>query len=197
MNFLGHIFLSGEKDEILLGNFFADHVKGKKQLEYPQGVIKGIQLHRAIDHFTDHHPIVLQGVKRLNGDYGRYGSVIIDMYYDHFLASLWTEYHEVPLERFSGIIYSRLLPYLEIMPAKTQYMLPFMVHNNWLAAYAGTEGLGRALNGMSNRARFPSGMESATAFLIDNYDEFKEEFRLFMPDIIAFTDAWKRQHQIV
>lgn len=197
MNFLGHIFLSGEEDEILLGNFFADHVKGKKQLEYPQGVIKGIQLHRAIDHFTDHHPIVLQGVKRLNGDYGRYGSVIIDMYYDHFLASLWTAYHDVPLERFSGIIYSRLLPFLEIMPEKTQYMLPFMVHNNWLAAYAGIEGLGRALNGMSNRARFHSGMESATAFLIDNYDEFKEEFRLFMPDIIAYTDEWKRHHQIV
>jgi acyl carrier protein phosphodiesterase len=197
MNFLGHIFLSGEEDEILLGNFFADHVKGKKQLEYPQGVIKGIQLHRAIDHFTDHHPIVLQGVKRLNGDYGRYGSVIIDMYYDHFLASLWTAYHEVPLERFSGIIYSRLLPFLEIMPEKTQYMLPFMVHNNWLASYAGTEGLGRALNGMSNRARFPSGMESATAFLIDNYDGFKEEFRLFMPDIIAYTDEWKRHHQIL
>jgi acyl carrier protein phosphodiesterase len=196
MNFLGHIFLSGEEDEILLGNFFADHVKGKMQHEYAQGVIKGIQLHRAIDHFTDHHPIVIQGVRRLNGDYGRYGSVIIDMFYDHFLASLWTEYHSVPLEHFSKVIYLRLLPYLEIMPVKTQYMLPFMVHNNWLAAYAGTEGLNRALNGMSTRARFHSGMESATAFLIDNYEEFKEEFRLFMPDIIAYTDEWKRQHQI-
>jgi len=197
MNFLGHIFLSGEEDEILLGNFFADHVKGKKQLDYTQGVIKGIQLHRAIDHFTDHHPIVLQGVKRLNGDYGRYGSVIIDMYYDHFLASLWTEYHSAPLERYSEIIYSRLLPFLEIMPEKTQYILPFMVHNNWLASYAGTEGLSRALNGMSNRARFPSGMESATDFLIDNYDAFKEEFVFFMPDIIAYTDEWKRHHQIL
>lgn len=197
MNFLGHIFLSGEEDEILLGNFFADHVKGKKQLDYTQGVIKGIQLHRAIDHFTDHHPIVLQGVKRLNGDYGRYGSVIIDMYYDHFLASLWTEYHSAPLERYSEIIYSRLLPFLEIMPKKTQYILPFMVHNNWLASYAGTEGLSRALNGMSNRARFPSGMESATDFLIDNYDAFKEEFVFFMPDIIAYTDEWKRHHQIL
>ena len=197
MNFLGHIFLSGEDDETLLGNFFADHVKGKAQHEYTRGVINGIQLHRAIDHFTDHHPIVLQGVRRLNGDYGRYGSVIIDMYYDHFLASLWDEYHPVPLERFSRIIYNRLLPYIEIMPAKTQHMLPYMIGNNWLAAYAGTEGLSRALNGMSNRARFPSGMESATAFLIDNYELFKEEFRLFMPDIIAYTHDWKRLHQLV
>jgi acyl carrier protein phosphodiesterase len=197
MNFLGHIFLSGEDNEILLGNFFADHVKGKTQHDYSLGIIKGIQLHRAIDHFTDHHPIVIQGVKRLNGDFGRYGSVIIDMYYDHFLASLWNEYHTIPLENFSVSIYDRLVPYLEIMPAKTQYMLPFMIHNNWLVTYAATEGLGRALNGMSNRARFPSGMESATAYLIDNYDEFKEEFRLFMPDIIAYTDEWKRQHHIV
>jgi acyl carrier protein phosphodiesterase len=197
MNFLGHIFLSGEDNEILLGNFFADHVKGKTQHDYSQGIMKGIQLHRAIDHFTDHHAIVIQGVKRLNGDFGRYGSVIIDMYYDHFLASLWSDYHDIPLERFSAIIYARLLPFLKIMPSKTQHMLPYMIGNNWLAAYAGTEGLSRALNGMSNRARFHSGMEHATHFLIDNYDSFKEEFRLFMPDIIAYTDDWKRINQII
>ena len=197
MNFLGHIFLSGDENELLLGNFIADHVKGKSQLEYSQGIIKGIQLHRAIDHFTDHHPMVVQGVRRLNGEFGHYGSVIIDMYYDHFLASLWKDYHRIPLERFSLFIYEQLVPYLAIMPVRTQHMFPYMVGNNWLAAYARTEGLSRALNGMSNRSSFNSGMERATAFLLENYETFKKEFRLFMPDIIAYTDDWKRQHSIL
>jgi acyl carrier protein phosphodiesterase len=197
MNFLGHIFLSGEEDEIILGNFIADHVKGKIQHEYPQRVIKGIQLHRAIDHFTDHHPIVIQGSRRLNGDFGRYGTVIIDMYYDHFLASLWSDYHHEPLEIFTQRIYKQLLPYLEIMPARTQHMLPYMVRDNWLAGYAETEGLSAALNGMSRRAKFNSGMESATAFLLNNYEVFKEEFKLFMPDIITYAGVWKTNHQII
>ena len=194
MNFLGHIFLSGEENELLLGNFIADHVKGKSQLEYSQGVIKGIQLHRAIDYFTDHHPMVVQGVRRLNGDFGHYGSVIIDMYYDHFLASLWDDYHRVPLESFSLFIYEKLLPYISIMPARTQKMLPYMVGNNWLEAYANPEGLSKALNGMSKRARFNSGMEGATAYLLENYEAFKEEFRKFMPDIIVFCKEWKMKH---
>ena len=187
MNFLGHIFLSGEEKEILLGNFIADHVKGKQQHDYSAGVIKGIQLHRAIDHFTDHHPIVTQGVKRLNGDYGRYASVIIDMYYDHFLSLHWNDYHQEPIIQYTERKYAELLPYLEIMPVRTQRMLPFMAHDNWLASYARIEGLERALGGMSRRARFESGMESAAQFLLKHYEEYRKEFRLFMPDIIKYV----------
>jgi len=192
MNFLGHIFLSGEEEEIILGNFIADSVKGRKKLEYAPGVVKGIQLHRAIDSFTDHHPIVVQGVRRLNKDFGHYGTVIIDMYNDHFLASLWRDYHQVPLERFSLEIYAMLLPHLPMMPERTQRMLPYMIQGNWLTAYAGMDGLRRALKGMASRAKFESGMEGATDFLINHYEEYKAEFKLFMPDIMAYCDDWRK-----
>jgi acyl carrier protein phosphodiesterase len=197
MNFLGHLFLSGEDDEVILGNFIADHVKGKSQLEYSPGVIKGIQLHRAIDHFTDNHPVVLQGVRRLNVVFGHYGTVISDMFYDHFLASLWEDYHDVSLEKYSLGIYERLLPNLDIMPERTQRMFSYMVRNNWLVAYAKTEGLNGALNGMATRSKFNSGMENATAYLVEHYAIFREEFRLFIPDIIAYTDDWKREREIL
>jgi acyl carrier protein phosphodiesterase len=197
MNFLGHIFLSGKEDEIILGNFIADHIKGRIQLEYPQRVIKGIQLHRAIDYFTDHHPMVIRGVRRLNVDYGHYGTVIIDMYYDHFLSSLWSDYHPEPIIPYTQSIYAQLLPFLETMPARTQSMLPYMIRDNWLAGYARADGLNRALNGMAKRAKFVSGMENATAFLINNYEAFKEEFRAFMPDMIEYADEWKREHQVL
>jgi len=190
MNFLGHIFLSGEEKEILLGNFIADHVKGKQQQNYSPGVIKGIQLHRAIDHYTDHHPIVLQGVKRLNGDYGRYAVVIIDMYYDHFLSLHWNEYHPEPIIEYTERKYAELLPSLPIMPARTQRMLSYMAKDNWLAGYAKIEGLERALSGMSKRARFESGMESAATFLLTHYEIYRKEFSQFMPDIIKYVADW-------
>lgn len=188
MNFLGHIFLSGEEKEILLGNFITDHVKGKQQHEYSPGVMKGIQLHRSIDHYTDHHPIVLQGVKRLNGDYGRYASVIIDMYYDHFLSLHWNQYHPEPIIPYTERIYATLLSYAEILPARTQHMLSYMIRDNWLASYAQMEGLEKALGGMSRRARFESGMESAAAFLLNHYETYRDEFSQFMPEMIKHAE---------
>ena len=86
MNYLAHIYLSNEEEEITLGNFIADGVKGKKYVQFPLGIQQGILLHRAIDSFTDAHPIVRKSTKRLHKKYGHYSGVIVDILYDHFLA---------------------------------------------------------------------------------------------------------------
>ena len=84
MNYLAHIYLSNEEEEITLGNFIADGVKGKKYIQFPSGIQQGILLHRAIDSFTDTHPIVRKSTKRLHKKYGHYSGVIVDILYDHF-----------------------------------------------------------------------------------------------------------------
>ena len=88
MNFLAHIYLSGDDDELKIGNFIADSVKGKKFSQFPDQVQKGITLHRKIDSYTDSHPIVRESVLRLFPKYGHYSSVIVDILYDHFFSSL-------------------------------------------------------------------------------------------------------------
>ena len=98
MNFLAHIYLSGDNEELKIGNFIADSVKGKQYLEYPPGIIDGIVLHRAIDTFTDTHPIVSRSVERLFERYGHYSRVIVDILYDHFLAANWKDYSDIPLK---------------------------------------------------------------------------------------------------
>ena len=102
MNYLAHIYLSGTHTELRFGNFIADAVPGKQYEGYAKGIQDGILLHRAIDTFTDQHPIFRKHSKLLFPDFGHYSRVIVDMFYDHFLASLWNNYHPQTLEMFSA-----------------------------------------------------------------------------------------------
>src|SRR5438477_11389856 len=106
MNFLAHIYLSGSDEQIMIGNFIADFVKGNKKNEYPSRIKKGIELHRLIDDFTDHHAITLRSKERIRQRQGKYAAVVIDIFYDHFLAKNFSEYHPQPLKEFSEKTYA-------------------------------------------------------------------------------------------
>ncbi len=92
MNYLAHLYLSGSNEDVLVGNYIADGIKGEDKSNYKPGVIKGVQLHKKIDDFTDTHPIFKTSAKRLTENYGHYAWVIVDIYYDHFLANNWNKY---------------------------------------------------------------------------------------------------------
>ena len=74
MNYLGHLVLSGQDDEVLLGNFIADAIKGSSYKMYSTGVQKGILLHRKIDDFTDKHQSYLEGKRRFYDDYPKFNT---------------------------------------------------------------------------------------------------------------------------
>ena len=109
MNFLAHLYLSGNNKEVILGNFIADAVKGKELNRYKEQVQVGIRLHRAIDTYTDKHPVVEKSKERLRGKYHKYAGVIVDMFYDHFLAANWNEYSNEPLNKFTSNAYRILI----------------------------------------------------------------------------------------
>ena len=97
MNFLAHLYLSGDNEDLIIGNFIADMVKGRQIENFQEEVVKGIELHRKIDYFTDNHAIVDQSKRRLRNKYRLYSGVIVDMFYDHYLAANWSEYSRIPL----------------------------------------------------------------------------------------------------
>ena len=131
MNFLAHIYLSGDDNEITIGNFIADGIKGKKYLKFPNQIQKGILLHRGIDTFTDKHPTVRLSTARLHKNYGHYSGVIVDILYDHFLAKNWNDYHEQPLAEYVDGFYDLLRNNFEILPQRIQKMMPYMMADNW------------------------------------------------------------------
>ena len=126
MNFLAHIYLSGDNDFIKIGNFMADGIRGKQYEHLPEDMRKGIILHRAIDTFTDVHPIFRKGTKRLHGKYHHYAGVIMDVFYDHFLAKNWASYSNESLDDFVERFYQSLRDNFDALTEKTQHMLPYM-----------------------------------------------------------------------
>ncbi len=183
MNFLAHIYLSPHQEKVMVGNFVGDFVKGKAFEEYDQEIQKGILLHREIDRYTDVHEVVTQSKERLRPKYHHYAPVIIDIFYDHFLASMWEEYHVESLISFTERFYQMMSKYLDMVPKKAVRMFSYMKRDNWLYHYKFTEGVHRALSGMARRTPFESKMEHATKDLKKDYDAYKEEFTAFFPDL--------------
>lgn len=187
MNFLAHIYLSGNSKLITIGNFMADGIKGKRYGKYPKEIQIGILLHREIDTFTDAHPTVRMSTKRLHKNYSHYSGVIVDILYDHFLAKNWSLYSEIPLELYVADFYDSLRTYSHFLTSQMHHMIPYMLAENWLVSYAKIEGIQKVLNGMNNRTKNVSGMNNATNELIEFYDEFEAEFTSFFEELLVFT----------
>jgi len=187
VNFLAHIYLSFGDPEITLGNFFADHIRGNKFKHLPNKVQKGILLHREIDTYTDAHPIPKQSSKRLHKNYSHYSRVIVDIYYDHYLAKNWMEYSKTPLKEYVEAFYDLLEDNYPILPLGTQRMMPYMVADNWLYNYANLEGISRVLSGMNRRTKNRSRMDFAIMDLEQYYEDFEIEFRAFFTELITFS----------
>ncbi len=187
MNYLAHIYLSGENDQLKIGNFMADPIKGKAYEKYSGDIQKGILLHRAIDTFTDTHPIVRQSAGRLFEKFRHYNGVIVDVFYDHFLAKNWKTYHPQPLADYTEGFYQLLATNLAILPASVQRFFPYMKQQNWLLSYRDISGIEKALRNMSTRIRGGYQLDDSIVVLNKHYAEFEHEFKTFFPEIMAYV----------
>ena len=187
MNFLAHVYLSGRDFEIALGNLIADRVKGKKIFNYPESLQKGIKLHRSIDYFTDHHPLFKSSVSELFPNYRHYSRVIVDLYFDHFLAVLWGNYHPQSLAEFSAQFYQKIKSYPVELPAPINHFLNALIKYNWFAHYQSVEGLKAIMEQMDRRTRFDSNLAASATQLIEKYSYFQSQFLEFMPQVISFS----------
>ena len=187
MNFLAHIYLSGDSDLITIGNFMADGIKGKDYRKYNRELQIGILLHREIDTFTDAHETVRKSTKRLHEKYSHYSGVIVDILYDHFLAKNWSNYCNIPLDKYVDHFYGSLEEHFDVLPLRIKKMTPYMITNNWLLSYASIDGITKVLEGMNNRTHNKSQMNLAVNELVEFYEEFEVEFTSFFKELIAFS----------
>lgn len=187
MNFLAHIYLSFGDDEITIGNFIADSIRANKYKHLPDRIQKGILLHREIDTYTDSHPIPRVSSKRLHQNYSHYSRVIVDIFYDHFLAKNWKQYSDTPLEIYVDKFYDLLEDNFTILPDGTKRMIPYMISDNWLLNYAQMDGISRVLNGMNRRTNNKSKMNFAILDLEKNYEAFEVEFTAFFNELVVFS----------
>lgn len=188
MNFLAHLYLSKENTDLILGNFLGDFVRGNDYKKYNPTIQKGILLHRYIDTFTDANEIVRISKRRLHKRYGHYDGIIIDLFYDHFLAKNWNTYSVIPLDIYAQHFYKLLHTNYELLPEKTQQLLPYLEKYNWLYNYQFIEGMQTVLEGMNRRTKMISKMNLAIEDLQLHYSEFENDFTQFFKELITFTE---------
>lgn len=191
MNFLAHLHLAGNNGDLLVGNFIADAVKGNKYLEFPEGIKKGILMHRAVDFFADNSPVYMRSVHRLQPAFGKYSGIIIDMFYDYFLAANWNKFSAINLEEFCQETYRKLSTYAKNMPEESKYILEYMIQRNWLYSYSKIEGIRKALEGMSKRMKYYFPMDNAVIELAENPVPYNQDFLEFFPLLIKHIAPFK------
>lgn len=188
MNFLAHTYLSGCNEEIIVGNFMGDYVKGKNYNRFPELVRKGILIHRDIDTYTDMHPITRRSKLRISPRYHKYAGIIIDIFYDHFLASLWNDFSSLPLQDFVSRTYDLLKRNYKVLPEAVKRWFPTFLENNWMMAYQTVEGIELVLERMAANTSLPNHAGYAVEVLSERYDSFKNDFLEFFPSIIEFLE---------
>ena len=188
MNYLAHAYLSFNQPGILTGNMISDFVKGKKKFDFSPVIQKGIALHRAIDEFTDFHPVTQKAKAYFKAEYRLYSGAFIDVVYDHFLANDKKEFPDKSkLGSFCQSTYLSLQNNSAGLPEKFLQMLPYMQQQNWLYHYSFKEGIEKSFGGLVRRAAYLSESAIAYEIFIERYDELGECYQLFFPALKTFA----------
>jgi len=187
VNYLAHLYLSPPQDDAWLGSLLGDFVKGPLGERYRGPVAAAITLHRRLDTFTDAHAAVQRSKSRVSAARRRYAGIMIDVFYDHFLARSWAEFHDEPLDHFTARVYALLERRHAELPQRLQSVAPRMRARDWLGSYARIENVGRALDGIGTRLKRENRLGGSGEELCAQYAGFEADFRAFLPEVRAFA----------
>ena len=196
MNYLAHQFLSGTNKTIRIGNFLGDFMKGKDLEDFPENIQLGISLHRIIDEFTDTHPVVERSKKMLHPRQGKYSSVLLDVYYDYFLAKNWDRFSTRSLEEFAASVYDDFWELREFFPQKVIDFLPAMRENDWFSNYRSYWGTNKALESIGRRAKYYNTIQDALIDLKELETELESDFLIFMPELKQKCDDFLNENKM-
>ncbi|GAB2771375.1 ACP phosphodiesterase [Rhabdobacter roseus] len=199
MNFLAHLLLSGTNEEIILGNFVADFIKGRltdeKTRSWHPDFLLGVRLHRFIDSYTDAHPVVRDMKRRIAVQHGKTAGVAGDIYFDHFLALDFNHYNQVPFSIFVDTMYALIQQKNSAIPQAMRPMAQAMIQYDWLRGYRSIDGIRRSLDGLSRRFAFMQDLRGAEKELLTHFDYYHTAFKLFFPELMQASALFILQHQ--
>lgn len=190
MNYLAHIFLSGTDAQLQLGNFIGDAVKGSAYLNYPPSIADGIRLHRAIDTFTDRHPVIREAVQSLRPYFGRYSAVLLDIYFDYLLASHFDQFSPLSLKRFTRRFYGTMIRKRRYLPDRIRRFMWHFIGTDRLARYATQKGIRESLEIMTGIGRIKIDPKTAMEYLSGHDSELWAVFEPFFGELQAFCEGY-------
>lgn len=189
MNYLAHLFLSPENEQVMVGNLMGDFVKGNRFDYLPKNIVAGIYLHRKIDRFTDQHEQVKSLKAHLSNERKKFSGIITDIVFDHLLAINWREFSDLELTEFAKASYQSLDSHQMFMPERMQQVVSRMIAGDWLSFYQHLDNTGRAIDGVSRRIRFENQLAGAIEEVKDNYSLYQTAFEQFFPELLVYSRA--------
>lgn len=193
MNYLAHIYLSESSEKNMLGNFLGDFVNKSLEDEFEYSIRQGIFMHKKLDTFTDSHPDFLRSRKRISITNRRLSGVLIDIFYDHFLAKNWYDYSSTSLEEYADNFYKILEKFSYCLPDKLIRRMPFIIEENWLLSYREISGIERTVDRIAKRFSNTSHpLVNPIDELINNYESLEIDFKYFYPNAIEYANKLKR-----
>ncbi len=190
MNHLAHTLLAGDDEFLRLGGLMGDFVHGKPDAALPGGVIAGIRLHRAIDVYTDSHPVVVEARALLPVPYRRYGGILLDMWFDHLLARDFPRWSDHPLDEYSVGVRELLYRHESLLPPGLLRFRHYMEAHALPAGYARLEEMGAAFDGISHRLRRANPVAEALPVLVGLDRPLQAAFEAFFPQLRQFAAQW-------
>lgn len=186
VNWLAHLRLAPEDPMLAIGNLCGDFVAGVDLTRLPAALQRGIFQHRAIDRFVDGHAVMLRSRQRLGPGLRRFAGVLIDVFYDHFLARDWDTHGDGrPLGSFAASTYALLERHAAVLPDRLRQALPAMRAEDWLTGYARLDGIDRTLARMATRLRRPTPLAEGGALLRAAYAPLGSDFAELWPELVV------------
>lgn len=189
MNYLAHLFLSGDEPQAMIGGLLGDFVKGPLRGEYPTEIERGIALHRAIDAWVDDQPEMLVAIQRFHPPFRRFGGVIVDVCYDHLLATRWSDHHPLPLGNYAEAFYRQLQHHYNLLPERAQRFADTAPKHRLLENYANAGAIELALNRISRRLKRPVNLAGAMPSINQYWPNLEREFEALFPRLCHFANT--------
>jgi acyl carrier protein phosphodiesterase len=194
MNWLAHLYLSEPDPAFRLGNLLPDLIPAQSLASLPAVFQKGIMQHRRIDAFTDSHPVVRQSIQRIEPAFRRFGGILCDIFYDHFLARDWDVYSAEPLPDFARVIYASFDQFRDSIPTDACLVLDKMRAGDWLCSYRDLAGVSGALERVGSRLRRRVPLAQTISMLKHSYDAFHSDFCAFFPELQSHAVDTRREN---
>jgi len=191
MNYLAHLYFASDSPDSMVGNLLPDFTKTLSHETYSPEVLKGIALHRFIDHYTDQHPIVKESKTRISKERRRFSAILIDIFYDHFLAKHWEQYAKSTLRESTHCYYQQLPLSTALLPKRLEEAIVRMPQIDLLYNYQSLKGMEHAVNRLSQRIRFENNLHGGIVELEENYLELEEDFHHYFKALQIAVDIYK------
>lgn len=199
MNWLAHLYLSEPETEFRLGNLLADQVRGADRNRMSASFLRGVACHQAIDAFTEHHPVIKHSRTLIGPAQRRFSGILVDVFYDYFLAKNWNQFSGTPLERFTHGAYGDFQPHIPTLPEEARITLERIITHDWLTSYREIAGIEDVLTRLTARIsetwqrRIPA-LNDAVADLQKHEAELEADFQAFMPQLASQVRRWSIQN---